>query len=87
MHRRVKNKPAEFCDEFRFEYAVDGTVTSLNYTEWQARSHLVQRVVQVFTILEDPDYTGGKEQEVEIAVRITGCARAKHFALTHVYWA
>ena len=85
MRRRV-SKPADFCDEFRFEYAVDGTITSLNHTEWEARSHLVQRVVEMFTLLEDPNYTGGKEQEVEIAVRITGCARTKHFALTHVYW-
>lgn len=84
--RVLKEHPAPFCDDFQFEYAIDGSVTSLNLTEWQQRSQLVQRVVEVLTILEDPTYTGGQEREVEIAVRITGCARKKHFALTHVYW-
>ena len=84
--RRVKGEAPPYCDDFRFEYAIDGKVTSLNYTEWQPRSQLVQRVVEAFVLLEDPDYTGGQEREVEIAVRIIGCARSKHFALTHVYW-
>ncbi len=84
--RLLKEMPAPFCDEFHFDYAIDGNVTSLNLTEWQQRSYQVQRVVEVLTILEDPSYTGGQEREIEIAVRITGCARKKHFALTHVYW-
>ena len=86
-HRMLKkNKPAPFCDEFVFDYAVDGKVTSLNLSEWQERSQNVQRVVEVLTLLHDPSYTGGVEKEVEIAVRIRGCARVKHFSLTHVYW-
>jgi hypothetical protein len=84
--RKLKNGPLPFCDEFRFEYAIDGKVTSLNLTEWQAASNHVQRVVEVLTILDDPSYTGGIEKEIEIAVRITGCAQIKTFSITHVYW-
>jgi hypothetical protein len=84
--RKLKYTPPPFCDEFRFEYAIDGKVTSLNLKEWQAASNHVQRVVEVLTILDDPSYTGGIEKEIEIAVRITGCAQTKTFEVTHVYW-
>lgn len=86
-HRLLKTKPAPYCNEFVFEYAVDGVVTTLNMTEWERRSQHVQRVVEVMTILEDPNYTSGVETQVEIAVRIRGCGRVKHFTLSHVYWA
>jgi hypothetical protein len=79
-------EPLPFCDAFQFEYAIDGTITTLSLSEWQARSKQVQRVVEVLTVLDDPSYTGGEEREVEVAIRITGCARQKTFGLTHVYW-
>jgi hypothetical protein len=81
-----KAKPAPFCEGFQFEYAIDGNITTLGLQEWQERSYSVQRVVEVLTLLEDPSYTNGEERQVEIAIRITGCAREKHFQLTHVYW-
>lgn len=84
--RRLKQQPAEFCNDFHFEYAIDGQVTTLSLPEWQNRSKHVQRVVEILTVLDDPSYTGGEEREVEVAVRITGCARVKTFSLTHVYW-
>jgi hypothetical protein len=84
--RGLKKKQIEFCPEFRFEYAIDGQITSLNLTEWRAASKMVQRVVEVVKLLDDPNYTGGEEKEVEVAVRITGCARSKVFQLTHIYW-
>jgi hypothetical protein len=84
--RGLKKQQIPFCPEFRFEYAVDGRITSLNLTEWQAASKNIQRVVEVVKLLDDPNYTGGKEVEVEVAVRITGCARSKVFQLTHIYW-
>lgn len=81
-----KTKPAPFCDDFQFEYAIDGKITVLNLEQWQDRSRQIQRVVEVLTLMKDPNYTGGSEKEVEIAIRITGCQRKKHFQLTHVYW-
>jgi hypothetical protein len=77
----------EFCDEFKFEYALDGKVTSFARDEFFATKHkVVQRVVETVTILKDPNYTGGQEKEVEFAVRITGCAQARTWHLTHIYW-
>jgi len=79
--------PPEYCDEFKFEYAIDGVITSLNKDEFLGRIHQVQRVVTTVTILKDPNFTGGEEKEVEIAFRITGCGRVKTFQLSHIYWA
>jgi len=33
---------APFCDEFEFEYAIDGTIVTLSLAEWQVRSKNVQ---------------------------------------------
>ena len=78
--------PPEYCDEFKFEYAINEEITSLNKDEFLGRIHQVQRVVETITILKDPNYTGGVEKEVEIAMRLTGCGRIKTFHLYHVYW-
>jgi hypothetical protein len=85
--RRLKYQPPPFCDEFKFEYAIDGKVTSFAKDEFFDKKHkVVQRVVETVTLLKDPNYTGGQEKEVEVAVRITGCARLKTWQLTHIYW-
>jgi hypothetical protein len=86
-HRRLgKRKPEPYCDEFKFEYAIDGKVTSMNLQEFQKNRKQVQRVVETLTLMDDPDFTGGQEKEVEVAIRITGCAHTKIFQLTHIYW-
>ena len=77
----------DYCAELRFEYAIDGKITSLSLDEFQAKRQQVQRVVETVTLLNDPNYTGGMEQEVEVAFRITGCAQTHAFKITHVYWA
>ena len=53
-----------------------------------SRFAVIQRVIEVMTILNQTDHTGGKEKEVELAVRMYGCPRdtARVFHLTHVYW-
>ena len=81
-----KKGPPPFCEEFQFEYAIDGVVTSLNKEQYEERRQGVQRVVETITLLDDPDFSGGEEKEVEIAIRMTGCAQLKTFKLTHVYW-
>lgn len=81
-----KSKPVEFCDSFQFEYSINGHVTNLTLSEWQSRSVQVQRVVEILPLLNDPNFTGGVEKEVEVAIRITGCGRSKQFQLTHIYW-
>jgi hypothetical protein len=86
--RHLKGPAAEpYCDDFRFETAIDGKVTSWNYEEFSKRNHVAQRVLEVATVLQDENYTGGEEKEVEFAFRLTGCGRDKTFKISHVYWA
>lgn len=82
-----EDKAPEYCDAFKFEYSIDGKVTSLSKDEFLGKVHLVQRVVETITILQDPNFTGGEEKEVEVAFRITGCERVKTFSFSHIYWA
>lgn len=85
--RMLKDEPPpEYCNEFKFEYAIDGVITSLNKDEFLGRIHQVQRVVQTITILKDQNYTGGVEKEVEVGLRLTGCGRNHTFHLHHIYW-
>jgi hypothetical protein len=85
--RELKLVRVPTCDDFRFEWAIDGKVTSINHTEYLAQFKHTQRVVELMVLLEDPDYTGGEEKEIEVAIRIIGCAREQTFALTHIYYA
>jgi len=82
QHRRTDS-----CEEdFRFEYAIDGEVKSLDGEEKDQITKEPQRVVELTTLLNDPEYTGGEEREVEVAIRITGCQREKVYKLNHIYW-
>eukprot|EP00934_Nitzschia_sp_Nitz4_P008119 Nitzschia sp. Nitz4//scaffold229_size32011//14677//16995//NITZ4_007918-RA/size32011-processed-gene-0.14-mRNA-1//-1//CDS//3329542856//8109//frame0 len=85
--RKLKKKPPAFCDQLRFEYSIDGKVTSLDVHEFQSQKQDLARVVESLVLMKDPDYTGGVEQEVEVAIRLVGCARRNTFQLTHIYWA
>lgn len=84
--RELGGEPPAFCDDFHFEYAIDGQVTSLSKDEFEERRNQVQRVVETVTLLKDPSFTEGVEKEVEVAIRMTGCKREKVFQLTHIYW-
>jgi hypothetical protein len=53
-----------YCDDFQFEYAIDGKVTTLNFGKWLERLHKIQRVVETVTLLNDPSFTGGEEKQV-----------------------
>jgi hypothetical protein len=86
---RKKNRPQPYCDQFLLEVAIDGAITSHNVTEFdelEKKGH-IDRVVETFVLLNDREYTGGKEKEVEVGIRISGCGRQKTFSLNHVYWA
>jgi hypothetical protein len=76
----------ELCADFIFEFAVGGSITK--YTKQQFHENLLifQRVVQVIMINNDTKLTGGKPSDVEIAMRMTGCAHANAMYLSHIYW-
>lgn len=86
--RRAKQQPNEYCEEFQFQYAIDKKITSLNKDEFLAKLTNPQRVVEIFTILDDQEMAKEqKERDIEVAIRIIGCKREKAFKLTHLYWA
>ena len=85
--RRLKYKQPEYCDDFKFEFSIDGKLTSLSKDELQARTGVIQRVVEVVKIVEDSSITNGEVKEVEFAIRMTGCTNDKQFKITHIYWA
>lgn len=85
--RTLKYQAPPFCDEFHFQYAIDGKITDLNMAQYEEAHQQTQRVVEVLTLLKDPGYTGGQEKEVEVGVRITGCQQVKTFHVTHLYYA
>lgn len=73
-------------DTMVFEYAVDGKITSLPRDQFLEKKKQLARVVEVLTLLDDPNYTA-EAKDVEIAIRMRGCERKCNFALSHVYWA
>jgi hypothetical protein len=85
--RSLKQGPPPFCDDFAFDFAIDNTVTTWNQQQWQEHELAIQRVVQIWTLLDDPTYTNGQVRDVELSIRQRGCGRIRTFSLTHVYWA
>jgi hypothetical protein len=85
---RKKKQDVPFCPEFQMEYAIDGKINVWNLTEFNTMrvQGAIERVVEIFPLLNDRRYTGGQEKEVEVALRITGCGRQKTFNINHIYW-
>jgi hypothetical protein len=86
--RELKREPLPFCDEFHFDFAIDGNITSWNLEQFMEARQEIQRVVEVYTLLDDVSYIEeGEEKDIEVAIRMHGCGNDKVFSLTHVYWA
>jgi hypothetical protein len=75
------------CDKFVFEFAIDGKITSWDNKAWNAKRLPLQRAAHFWQLLDDSNYTGGEPKDVEVAMRLTGCARETTFGLSHIYWA
>jgi hypothetical protein len=74
----------DFPDEFKFEYSVNGVVTTLNKQEFIDKRTEPQRVFELLTLLDDASFTG---KNVEVAVRLRDCGHDCMLGLTHIYWA
>jgi hypothetical protein len=72
-------------DGFHFDYAINGKITSLDKAAFSLKVKQVQRVVEVITLLDDTVL--GRQEKVEVAIRMRGCGRACTFGVTHLYWA
>lgn len=86
-NRTLKKKPPELCGSFMFEYAINGKVTTMDKGTFLQRKQDLARVVETIVLLNDTEFTGGVETEVEVAIRITGCDRINVFKMSHIYWA
>jgi hypothetical protein len=73
-------------DGFLFDYAINGKITTLNKDQFTEKLKSVQRVVDIITLLDDPNFTSATKN-VEVAFRMRECGRECTLALTHVYWA
>lgn len=73
-------------DDFLFDYAINGKITTLNKDQFTERLKSVQRVMDIITLLDDPKFTT-TSKNIEVAFRMRGCGRECTLALTHVYWA
>lgn len=84
--RRLDKDPAAgYPDNFKFEYAIDGKVTTLNKDEYIEKRKRVQRVVEILTLMDDENFSG--EKDVEVAIRLQGCAKDCAIGITHLYYA
>lgn len=83
-----KAKVPEYCDNFLFQFAIDGKVTSWDKATFLANSKNPQRVVEIQTLLDDQSFTT-EAKDVELAIRMTGCGDStqKTMCLSHVYFA
>lgn len=72
-------------DTFMFDYAINGVITSLNATEFLAQKREISRVVETWTLLDNPDFTNDP-QDVEVAIRLRGSGRQVVFGVSHIYW-
>ena len=83
---RLLKGPYKFgCDDFKIEFAIDGKVTTWDKEEWEAQRQDVQRVVPLWVLLDDENWS--QERDVELAIRQTGCGNLDEFQISHVYWA
>jgi hypothetical protein len=74
-------------DTFAFDFAINGKITTWNKQEFLEHKKDVQRIVEAFTLLDDPSYIGQPPRNVELAIRMRGCGRHCTFGVTHLYWA
>lgn len=84
----AKTQPHDDLPEnFKFEWAINGKITTLDKKDYINEKKLVQRVIEAFTLLDDPNFTE-EATDVEVAVRITGgCGRDCTIGVSHIYWA
>jgi hypothetical protein len=70
-------------DGFLFDYAINGKITTLNIDQFTEKLKSVQRVVDIITLLDDPNFTSATKN-VEVAFRMRECGRECTLA-PHVY--
>jgi hypothetical protein len=83
--RRRRLDYSDRCADWRFEFAIDGKVTTWDNPTFIAKGKRIQRVVPLWALLDDE--TWGAARDIELAIRIVGCGRDSPLHLSHIYWA
>ena len=85
QERQLKIAPDDAIPEtFLFDFAINGKVTTWNKEQFLEKRKQLQRVVELFSLMDDENWKGG---DVEVAIRVRGVKRVQQLDLTHVYWA
>jgi hypothetical protein len=61
--RWLKREQIPFCDDFHFDFAIDGNITSWNLEKFMEAKKDIQRVVEVFTLLDDEAFVKEGEKK------------------------
>ena len=87
-HRKLGKPPVpDYCASWAIDIAIDGKISTWDKDTWMSRYSNPQRVVQVWEVMDDPDFLNGETRDVEFGFRMRGCDREKVFQFTHIYWA
>lgn len=73
------------CADWRFQFAIDGKITSWDSPIFNRLGERIQRVVPLWVLLDDEEW--GEPRDIELAIRIEGCGRESPLHLSHIYWA
>lgn len=75
----------DFPEDWKFDFAINGKITTWTKEEFLARRGRPQRIVEVVTLVDDPNFPKGS---VEVAIRTRGCDRdVCAIAIPQIYWA
>lgn len=82
--RKLKGEPSRpVPDDFIFEFAINGKITSWNKAEFSERRNMTSRLAKIWVLLDDPSVVG----DVEVALRVKQPGRNAPLGISHVYWA
>jgi hypothetical protein len=84
-YTRHLQSPTPLPEDFFFDYAIDGNITSLSLSEFQSKISNPQNYIELITLLDDSKFEGPKN--IEAAIRLRNCGRKCAFLVTHLYWA
>ena len=80
-------KGAEECDDYTFEFSIDGRRTTWSKTEVDENNIEVERLVNLY-VLKNETNMSPDGMDIELGFRIGGsCGRRASFQFSHVYWA
>ena len=73
-------------DDFAFEFAIDGEITTLKKADLVENLKPVHRRMETVTLL-DQSSASAEPKTVNVAMRVKGCRDGCIFSLSHLYWA